>query len=486
MSFPERLATYRRLWSENGTWKLLRAANAPLILAFVSETFADGAEVPVPSARALLDKHLNDWREAGNATDTDASGYIRTWTDAGFLREADQMLSMTDTCQTALNFTRSMDTRDLGATASHLRIVQRAVRDLAVQLSGDVTQQIETLITERQEIDRRVELLSRGYVEDLSDDQQRERIREVLMLARQLSGDFRLLDDEIRLAHQRIMQEMNQGLDRRGHVVRALLLEEDILSKSIPGQAFQGFYELLSDAARSTEFREQLRSLSTHEAARYLSSEERRYLGHLMRELSSQSQNVFNKRRRTEQRLRAYLESGAHREDKAIAHLLSELFRLGAQLKGLPDFDPRSPTTVVVGTGRAKITAADALDLHYHDDTEASQPIENHGALQSAPAHLFENLRAIRVRDVAARMLTQLREEGGLTIAGIAHEEPIDDGLEGLVAMMRVAESVGGVHIGGNETVEFTERDGSRGRARIPRIVLRAEDFPEDLGELDL
>lgn len=50
MSFQGLQAKYNRLYKEEAAWKLLRAVNAPLILAFISDLFSNEREVPFGKA----------------------------------------------------------------------------------------------------------------------------------------------------------------------------------------------------------------------------------------------------------------------------------------------------------------------------------------------------------------------------------------------------------------------------------------------------
>ena len=46
MAFQGFQAKYRRLFQESATWKLLRADNAPVILAFLADLFSEDSEIP--------------------------------------------------------------------------------------------------------------------------------------------------------------------------------------------------------------------------------------------------------------------------------------------------------------------------------------------------------------------------------------------------------------------------------------------------------
>ena len=212
MSFHELQARFRRLYGESAAWKLLRADNAPYVLAFIADLFSEEGEVPFSRARVRLDAEIERLRELGQwQTETPAGTYLNQWIAAGWLRELDDQLSKTDACETALRFSRSLDERSTGTSASHLRIVQEAVRDLAVAISPNVDERVTLLEQRKAELQREIDELKAGVVRELSEQQQRERIREVYQLASVLTGDFRRVEDEIRQLDKDLRVQLIEG-----------------------------------------------------------------------------------------------------------------------------------------------------------------------------------------------------------------------------------------------------------------------------------
>ena len=63
MSFHELQARFRRLYGESAAWKLLRADNAPYVLAFIADLFSEEGEVPFSRARVRLDAEIDRFAE---------------------------------------------------------------------------------------------------------------------------------------------------------------------------------------------------------------------------------------------------------------------------------------------------------------------------------------------------------------------------------------------------------------------------------------
>ncbi len=488
MNFQGLQAKYRRLFQESVAWKLLRADNAPVILAFISDLFSDENEVPFGRARIALDAELVRCRELGIwETETGAGTYLNQWIHAGWLREMDNHITKTDASEVALRFAQGLDQRSTGTSASHLRIVQEAVRDFAVAISPNPDERLTLLEQRKAEIQREIDALNAGVVTQLSEVQQRERVREIYQLASVLTGDFRRVEDEIRELDQMLRVQMIETGQTRGDILQALMDKEALLSSTDAGSAFEGFYQLLCDQNRHTEFRDQLRSILNQPVSKHLSHQQQQFLAKLMRELSRESDRVFNIRRRTEESLRAYVESGAAFENRAVDQLLGQLERLAIEFKNAaPDYvaELKKPTDLTLPVGAIKITSLDSLRLKTPDETLDTSNIEERVNTRSPSVEMLDCLDAVQVKEVAHRIRDVLHHNGPMSIAAVVSKQPMTSGLEELVAYLRVAKSVGATTLDDKEELEFMDKQGVRLKASIPRYLLSADLFPDNIEEM--
>jgi len=486
MSFQETQARFRRLFDEQLAWKLLHADNAPLILAFVTELFRESSEVPFGQARSVLDIELARSREQGLLdAQTNAAAYLRQWIQAGWLRELDDALSKTDACEVALRFCRGLDQRDSHSTASHLRIVQDAVRDLAIALDPSPEHRLSFLESRKAALQRDIDDLNAGVVHELSAAEQRERIREVYQLASVLNSDFRRVEEEIRTLDRDLRIQMIESNSNRGDVLAHLLGQEDLLANSDAGRAFEGFFKLLMDQNRSTELREQLRAIMGSKSVEHLSSEQQRFLNRLMNELTQESDRVFRVRRRTHEGLRAFVESGILDENRAVERLLIALEQSAIRLRDA-GVGLKTSVDFVLPSGRARVATVDRIRLRMpdeHIDTSHLTIAEN---ARTPSDSMLEQLHAVKMLEVASRMRAELKQHGPLSIAGLLREAPIAAGLEELIAHLRIARAVGATELDSQERVLVTDRKGDAVTATIPQLLLHADLFPRHLEELAL
>lgn len=484
MSFQEFNAKFNRQYEENDSWRLLRAKNAPLILAFLADLFKEDSDVAFGKARVALDAELKRCRESGIwQTDTNAITYLREWVQSGWLRDLDDHLNKTDACEIALRFCQGLDQRENSATASHLRIVQEAVRDLAIAISPNANERVTLLKSRQDEIQLEIDALNAGVVTQLTEDEQHERVKEIYQLSSVLTGDFRRVEDEIRQMDQKLRVEIIGSDSTRGEILLGVLEKEHLLANTDAGRAFEGFFQLLCDQNRNMEFREQLRSILSQPVSRHLSQQQRNFLGKLMRELSKESERVFKVRRRTEESLRSYIESGTHLESKVIDQLLSTLEHHAVEFREA-GINSRTELNIDLPSGSVKITSPESMKLRVPDEQFDTSNVQEHINSNNPSDEMLECLDAVKIIEVAQNMKSVLISEGPLTIKGISQFQPIKTGLEELVAFLRVAKAIGATEMENKESIEVCDKKGGRFNALVPMYMLHANQFPERIDEM--
>ncbi|WP_252178204.1 DUF3375 domain-containing protein [Endozoicomonas sp. 4G] len=486
MSFQQKYASFRRQYQEHKTWKLLRADNAPLMLAFIADLFQETGEVPVGQARVALDTELQQLRELSLIEgDVNAMSYLRVWIKSGWLRELDDKLSRTDACEVALRFVKGLDERENNATASHLRIVQDAIRDLAVALSPDPKERVTLLEAKKAKLQHEIDALNAGVVYELSKQEQKERIREVYQLASVLTGDFRRVEDEIRQLDQQLRINMIEAEHHRGDILKALLDGENILAESDAGRAFDSFFQLLCDENRRLEFREQIRSVLSRPASNYLSHEQSRFLERLLRELTYESEHVFQVRKRTEESLRRYVESGAHLESRAVSRLLEQLEQTALTFQE-QNISLKTDIGLKLNSGSAKVQSLDSLVLRAPDETLDTSEVKTNKNQSSPSASMLSYLQSVKVMELAEIIKSILLQNGPLTIAGIVQHYPVTKGLEELVAHLRVAKAIKATLLPDREHISLQDKEGTSLQATIPCYLLSSDQFPQRMEDLTL
>lgn len=481
MNFQGLQAQFQRLSNESPAWKLLRAENAPVILAYLSELFSDENDVPYSQAHLLLNSVMETCRHQGIwITDTPASSYLHQWRKNGWLREMDNQLTPSDAIETVIRFCQNLEDRAAGTTASHLRIVQEAVRDLLIAIDPDVDERIKSLESKKAEIQREIDDLHAGIVRELSDTEQQERIREVYQLASVLTGDFRRVEDEIKSMSKDLRVQIIEGDNNRGAILLSLMEKEALLANTESGSAFESFFQLLCDQTRSTEFREQIRTLLAQPISEKLKPHQKQFLNQLMRELNKESDRVFSVRRRTEEGLRAYIESGMAAENQAVDRLLSQLEKTAIALRD-DGCDLTANTGLSLPVGTPQIRSIDSLQLKQPDEKLDTRGVTAQHNEKTVSTDMLAFLDTVKVREVADKLKQLVTEHGPLTLAKVSELQPITAGIEELVAGLRVAKAINAPISEDTEFITLSDKQGNQLKAKIPCVYLSADLFPKQL-----
>lgn len=483
MNFSHSLAKYRRLYEENKVWKLLRATTAPLILAFIEHVFSSGQnEISYSQACILLDAELekNHWY-----ADTPAATYIYQWVKDGWLREMDNKLTKTDTCEIALRFCQSFDERNINTSASHLRIVQEAVRELVIALNENPEERIALLNQRKAELEKEITIIQTKGINTLSDQQRRERLREIYQLASVLTNDFRYVEDEIRRLDQEIRIKMIDKDNNRGEVLQATMDQEALLAQSDAGSAFESFFQLLCDSNRSTEFKEQLDIILNQISDNYLQPRQRKFLKRLLQELTQESEHIFQIRRRTEENLKTYIKSGAAQEKRTVDRLITQLEQLAVNFSK-NNINLKQATHLILPTGNIEINSPDSICLKEPIAAIQITDITEHTNSVVPSETVLTLLDTIQIKEVADSIYHNLCTFGPLTIAGLVEKKPINFGLEELVTYLRIAQHIQATDLNEKESIIIQDKQGIQIKATLPKYLLSASLFPDNLEELPL
>lgn len=485
MNFEGLQARYNRLYQESPSWKLLRTTNSVYILAFMEEIFTEENEIPFARARVALEADLELANEKGFwETETPASTYLSQWTDEGWLRDMNGRLSMTDASEQALRFAKSLTNRVVTTSASHLKIVQDNVRDLSIRLSTSPEFRIARLEEQIASLERDIEQLRIGHIQELSENQQREAMRELYQQASILSGDFRRVEDDMREMDQTIRVEMIQNVTR-GEILGKVLDYEQRLKETESGSAFYSFHELLQDENRAIEFRNELQNILTTPAAKLLSIQQQSALKYLIRNLNRESDRVLNVRRLHSQGLRSFIESGAALETQAVNRLISQIEKKAITLRD-QGVAASQKIGLALPIGKAEVSSPTTIRLKHPDDKIDTSGVEEHDTQGVPSSSILDAVQTIQIIEIAKGVKKLVLEEGPMTIASICELSPVHKGLEELTALVRVARAIRATELHGEEIVYFEDNNGIRLQATMPKFLIDASLFPEDIGALNL
>jgi hypothetical protein len=143
-------------------------------------------------------------------------------------------------------------------------------------------------------------------------------------------------------------------------------------------------------------------------------------------------------------------------------------------------------TSMVLSVGNMKVASPVALLLSEPEqevDVSAIQEATNRTEISDEAAKAME---IVNVKALAGNIKAALVAYGPMPISGLSKHLPIKEGIEELVAYVRIAKAVGSPRIEDREQVSVTDRDGVAMIASVPILLMSADMFPEDINELGL
>lgn len=394
----------------------------------------------------------------------------------------DNRLTLTDASEMALRFCKQFDERMAGTTASHLRIVQYAVRDLSVALSDDMSNKIKELNKQKQHIEQQIADIEAGAYLPLSEHEQQERIKEIYHLSSQLTGDFRLMEEKIRKLDKDLRISMIDNEQSRGDVMAFLLEQEQQLAQTEAGHAFDGFFQLLSDEHYNLEFREHLACILNHRASQYLNHKQKHYLSYLIRELNKEAERVLKMRRRMTDEFSHFIQSGAIHENRVVDKLIAQLEQKALKLTE-QDIDLNKMLNMALTTGNIQINSPDKIKLKQADENIIIG--ETNVQINHTPSEdILKNIELISLKHIAKEMKMVLKQHGSLSLAQMSQYLPIHSGLEGLVAYIRIAKMLNATEVNTQkEQIICYDKQGYAIQANIPLFML-SENLFENIDDL--
>ncbi|MCL4219228.1 MAG: DUF3375 family protein, partial [Candidatus Hydrogenedentes bacterium] len=228
MKTAKAFASYRRLRGQPA-WRVLAADNAPAALAML-QAHLSGEKRSLPASALFehLDKDIEMLRAQGEDLPRTPQAYVADWLASGYLTRrfpagaSEEEYELTAAAAGAIRFVNGLIDHRTTATESRLStVIQQLVR-LVEETETDPKARVAALVAERDRIDREIEEARQGRINVLPEDRAFERIREVITLAGELTGDFRSVRDEFDQLNRDLRERIMDNDDSRGEVLDAL------------------------------------------------------------------------------------------------------------------------------------------------------------------------------------------------------------------------------------------------------------------------
>ncbi len=258
-------AMIEALRERHPAWRLLRAGNAALVLAFLGHHFVDensGATAASTLAVALDDAlyslNLDPEQPRYPKEPTD---YLDDWSGdtAGWLRRFYPMGSdevhydATPTFEKAYAWVTGLQARSFVGTESRLQTVIELLRQIVHGAETDPEVRLAELHRRRNVIQREIDAVEAGQVDVLDPTALRDRYQQFGGTARELLADFRQVEENFRSLDRSAREQIASWTGSKGDLLAELVGDRASITGSDQGRSFQAFYDFLLSETRQEE-----------------------------------------------------------------------------------------------------------------------------------------------------------------------------------------------------------------------------------------
>ncbi len=327
-------------------WRLLRAANASLIISFLGHFFVEGNRGATSAAEvaAALDEDLYAFfAGAGELGESrfpkTPQAYLDDWssTEIGYLRrfypagDDEVHFEVTPSFEKAYAWVESLRVRAFVGTESRLHTVVDLLRQIVHGSETDPETRLVELRRKRAEIDAEISAVEGGEVNVLDPTGVRDRYQQVSATARELLADFREVEENFRGLDRAAREKIAAWDGSKGELLADLVGSRADIATSDQGRSFQAFYDFLLSESRQDELSQLLAAVQRLDAVE--ADQRLRSIHHDWSDAAERAQRTV---RQISEQLRRFLDEHVWLENRRILDLVRAVETTALAVRGRP------------------------------------------------------------------------------------------------------------------------------------------------------
>ncbi|MEZ6132364.1 MAG: DUF3375 domain-containing protein [Planctomycetaceae bacterium] len=431
--------------------RLLRAGNAPYVIAFLHAQFKQSGTITIPHSDLL--PALGSFQEELQVSWPDAlrdkpETYLADWCSRDklwlhrFLEAGrdEPIYQLTPHSEEVIEFVSQSLHKDLSfvGTESRLRLVIETLQQLVVGASDDPTVHLEELHRQQAAIEEQISKIERGEaVPAFHPTRIREQFNLAVTMLQELERDFRAVEERFKEITQDVQQKQIRGMDTRGGILGAAMDAEDALRTDDQGVSFYEFFRLI----QSTEQQRQLRTIiqqlgEIHELAEQ--KDGLQAVRRMMPLLLSEAAKVTQTERRLSSTLRRLLDAQAHLERLKVAELLRDIRSLAAAMSTAPPVDDVAievDDAVELFSPVSRQFWTEPTEFESIDLTESTTDSDQRDEI----FRQFASLHRIDFRAMRSRIQSAAAVQGTVTLGELLDASPPQSGVMDVLGYLQIA-----------------------------------------------
>lgn len=473
LSAADRKQDYEHL-RRMSTWRLLSATKAPAVLAILGTVFPAGdRRLERSELTARVAMHVELLHDDAEQRTT-AGDYLDAWVREGYLTRRDDPSRLETTFELspstleAIQFLGSLQVHRPTTTESRLALVIQQFERLAEDTEANRDIRLRDLQRRRAQIEAEIQALSDGDPLVPSAERSADRLRDILQIADELSGDFLQYREDLRAVDLHIREQILSPEGSRGEILDQLLAGDDLLGQSTVGKTFTAFFRLLNDPSQNALAQDVIDRLLSRDFTRTLTRDERERLASVFSDLYEPAQEVLDVKTELYRSLARFVRSQDFRHHRLLLDLLQQA--QGIALAQKESVHHRAPEQLDLPLSRALMSSVAQQILK--DPTDPGTPAEStvHDAT-ALSVDVLEDL--VRTNDIDIVGLTRsvnarLQADGQASVASIVRADGAPQGLASIIGLMFLATQYGSERDAATEIVRWHEGEDAAYAAKIP------------------
>jgi len=467
----------RMLAETSPAWRLLRARNAPLVLAFLGEQFVErntGAR-----SQAALAEALDDFLHLVNQRLPEVEGYaaapvtyLDDWSaaDTGWLRRfypagSDEVhYDATPALEKAYAWVTGLRARPSIGTESRLHTLVDLLRQMVHGAESDPEVRLAELRRRRDELDREIADAEAGRLAVMEGAALRERYQFFSSTARELLADFREVEENFRALDRAARERIATWESGKGELLASLVTDRADIAGSDQGRSFQAFYDFLLSSERQEELSDLLEQVQKMEEVTV--DPRVRRVHHDWYDAAERTQLVV---RSLSEQLRRFLDDQVWLENRRVLELVRQIETVALAVRATPP-----ATGLEIDETQVSVSLPFERPLYdVRPPTEVDSVVTGGAVEDLDSSALFEQTFVD-----TARLAEQVRAVVPPRSSALLHEVvelyPLRDGLAELVGYLALSEEDLRVDLDETRTVTVSWTDPSRGEraVRMPEATV--------------
>jgi len=467
MSLVRRALAHQRIATTNAALALLRAQNAPVVLAILEQRFTgEQRQIPAPELFEQITEDLEALRSEGFDLPRTAQDYIADWRRAGILirrpstEAREETFELSPGALAALQFIDALHAPRRTVTESRLATIQSMIAQLVAETDPDITSRLANLEAEKARIEDQMQRLSAGDFDVLDPERATERVDEILNLVTEVPSDFARVRQEIEGLNHDLREKLIDSDDSRSEVLEDIFRGVDILADSDAGRSFYGFYQLLLDPERGLEFEDAVRTITERDFAAQLTPAQLRALRRMLPLLQDRSTEVHQILTSFSRSLRRFVQTQRLAEERRLNRELRAALKEAMQISDI--IRPTDEYDVALQMSRLdQIASVSALRLNNPGDYRVAEITEtNHtGVVSLAEIQHLARTMDIDMHELESNVNTVIGDHGTASIAEVLEHFPATQGIASVVGLIVLGQEHGTWYRGNTETVCWDDRN---------------------------